>query len=384
MIGNNLLSMSERYVESTDGMLSCSKAGILAGTIAWAAEHDIPFEQALTTMTDYGTVRSKDNVMVLFGNLFRFREKWDTSLELAIIDLKKGFPLHQALKRRLSGFLPAYFLDAVEKAEKGGCLAEVMPGFAKRINFVTDIKIKVSSALKFPVIELIIIIFITSGLSIFIVPKFERIFSDLAGERPYPVFLKGYTLVSNWLSIHFFEMLIFIALFYIIYSPLKPYLKIVFEEIFVRIPSLSRSVKRNALLELAGSMASYLASGKDIYEAAEISAAVIGRPWLKKKLRKFAESVRNGKDWALSWQEMNLGVSINDWIIMNSSARNKPAEGFDTMLVWLSNDISKSSVKKIRWIEIAGVLFVGLIVASVAIAMLGSIFKLIGYLAEEF
>ena len=376
--------MTGRYDESADGMLSCSKAGILASTIAWAAEHDIPFDQALATMTDCGTVRSKDDVMVLFGSLFRLNDKWDTSLELAIIDLKKGVPLHLALRKRLSNFLPAYFLDAVEKAEKDGCLAELMPRFARRINFVTDIRLRISSALKFPLVELIIIIFITSGLSIFIVPKFDRILYDLTADKVNPAFLRGYIGVSNWILSHFPVMLIVFLLFMVIYNPLKPYLKIIFEEILVRIPCLGRSVKRNALLELAGSMASYLASGKDLYEAAETSAATIGRPWLKKKLRKFAESVRNGKDWAYSWQEMELGVSINDWIIMNSSARNNPAEGFDTMLVWLSNDVTKSSIKNIRWIEIAGIFFVGLIVASTAIALLGSLFKIIRYLAEEF
>ena len=105
---------------------------------------------------------------------------------------------------------------------------------------------------------------------------------------------------------------------------------------------------------------------------------------MRKKLLKFAGSVKNGKDWALEWREMKLGISINDWIVTNSAARNNPAEGFDTMLVWLSNDVTKASVKKLRWIEIAGILFVGLIVASTAIALLGSIFRIIGYLSETF
>jgi type IV pilus assembly protein PilC len=380
MMSNNLLYTSGRYAESADGMLSCSKAGILASTIAWAAEHDIPMDQALATMTDCGTVRSKNDFRPHFSNFFR--KEWDTSLELAIIDIEKGSPLHLALRKRLSSFLPAYFLDAVEKAEKNGCLAEMMPRFAKRINFVTDIRMRVSSALRFPVFELTIIIIITSFLSIFIVPKFEKIFFELVQEKGRPAFLIWYTGVSNWIFSHFFVMLAFLLLFLLIFNPIKPYLKIVFEEILVRIPLLNRSVKRNALLELAGSMSSYLASGKDIYEAAEISAATIGRPWLKRKLRKFAESVKNGKDWASAWHEMNLGVAINDWIIMNSSARNNPAEGFDTMLVWLSSDVSKASVKNLRWIEVASIFFVGLMVATTAIALLGSIFKIIGYLAE--
>ncbi|MFZ2656097.1 MAG: type II secretion system F family protein [Victivallales bacterium] len=378
MLGNNLLYTSGKYAESADGMLSCSKAGILASTIAWAADHGIPFDEALSTMTDCGTVRR----MPQFSNFFR--KRWDTSLELVIIDIKKGSPLHLALRKRLSIYLPAYFLDAVEKAEKEGCLAEMMPRFAKRINFVTDIKMRIFSALSFPTIELVIIILVTSGLSTFIVPKFEKIFAELLEGTERPVFLTRYTYVSNWIFSHFFEMLILLLLFMIIYNPLKPYLKIIFEEIIVRIPFLNRTVKRNALLELAGSMASYLASGKDIAEAAEISAATIGRPWMKKKLLKFAEAVKNGKDWALEWRKMNLGASINDWIVTNSAARSNPAEGFDTMLIWLSNDVTKSSVKKLRWIEISGILFVGLIVASTAIALLGSIFRIIGYFAETF
>ncbi|OGV44358.1 MAG: hypothetical protein A2X48_08680 [Lentisphaerae bacterium GWF2_49_21] len=381
-MGNNLLYTSGKYAESADGMLSYSKAGILASTIAWAADHNIPFDEALSTITDCGTVRGKDDLMPHFSNFFR--KKWSTSLELAIIDIKKGAPLHLALRKRLSNYLPAYFLEAVEKAEKEGCLAEMMPRFAKRINFVTDIKMRIFSALSFPTIELVVIIFITSFLSIFIVPKFEKIYAELLEGTETPVFLNRYISVSNWLFSNFFTMLMFFLLFMLIYIPLGSYLKIIFEEIIVRIPLLNRSVKRNALLELAGSMASYLSSGKDIAEAAEISAATIGRPWMRKKLLKFAVSVKNGKDWSLAWMEMGFGVSINDWIVTNSAARNNPAEGFDTMLVWLSNDVSKSSVKKLRWIEISGILFIGLIVASTAIALLGSIFRIIGYLAEAF
>ncbi|OGV54334.1 MAG: hypothetical protein A2X45_05630 [Lentisphaerae bacterium GWF2_50_93] len=382
MMGNNLLYTSGKYAESADGMLSYSKAGILASTIAWAAAHDIPFDEALSTMTDCGTVRGKDDLLPHFSNFFR--KKWSTSLELAIIDIKKGASLHVALKKRLSNYLPAYFLDAVEQAEKEGCLADVMPRFAKRINFMTDIKMKISSALVFPVFEFTIIMLVISGLMIFIVPKFEKIYSELLEGTETPVILSRYVAVSNWLSSNFFTMFMFFLLFMIIYNPLKPYLKPIFEEILVRIPFLNRSVKRNALLELAGSMASYLASGKDIAEAAEISASTIGRPWMRKKLLKFAESVKSGKDWADEWRKMKLGVSINDWIVTNSAARNNPAEGFDTMLVWLSNDVSKSSVKRLRWIESSGILFIGLIVASTAIALLGSIFRIIGYLAEAF
>ena len=267
-------------------------------------------------------------------------------------------------------------------AEKEGCLAEVMPRFAKRINFVTDIKLKIASALSFPIMELVIILIISSSLSIFIVPKFNKIFLELLGDEPTPVFLSRYSFASNWIFSHFLEIVLSFFLFLIVFRHLKPYLKIAYEEIIIRIPFLNKGVKWNALLELAGSMASYLASGKDMSEAAELSAKSAEFPWIRKKLSKFAQSVRNGDDWTQAWREMKLGSSINDWIVMNSVGRNNPAEGFDTMLIWLSNDISKASVRKIRWIEISGILFIGLFVAVTAIALMGSIFKIIGFLAE--
>jgi type II secretory pathway component PulF len=153
------------------------------------------------------------------------------------------------------------------------------------------------------------------------------------------------------------------------------------EEIFLRIPVLGKYMRKIIVLELAASMSSCLATGHGIVEAADFSLASTRRPWLKAKLRDFRKSVCDGQDWADAWMEMKLGIPIADWMVRNSARREKPVEGFDTLLKWLCHDVAITSVRHVQWIEVAGIFFNGILVTMFALALFGSLILIINHLA---
>jgi type II secretory pathway component PulF len=389
MRGKDIVYGTGGMAESPGEMITSSRAGILASTIAWADANDIPLDQALLTATDTGREVGAAGLMAPVGHLSA--KKWSPALEAAIIDLRQGCPLHLALRRHLHRYLPEYFLATVEKAEGDRQLADVMPHFARRLNFVTDIKARLLAVLYIVLIEMLVIVLICSFLCILIVPKFMQIFAELCEglTPPMQIYYGLFQKLSVILSAMFRDSaseaafyLVVIVLGIVLVATQGYRLRRFLDEVIIRIPWLGRPVKSLAVLELTASMASYLAVGKGMAEAAEFSAATAKHAWMREKAGKFAAEVRQGRNWAEAWHGMRLGFPMVEWLVQNAADRDRPVEGFDAALAWLCQGITTSSLRHACRIEVAGIMFNGLLVMAFGIAMLGSLFKMIAYLAE--
>ena len=75
-------------------------------------------------------------------------------------------------------------IGLIEAGEAGGILSEVLERLALLIEAQSKIKGQITGALIYPVAILVLAISISLGLLIFIVPKFESMFSSMGAELP--------------------------------------------------------------------------------------------------------------------------------------------------------------------------------------------------------
>ena len=352
-------------------LASGSRAGILANTLAWAARHGIAFDVAFSTLTDGGLLR-----------LGTHGAKWHRRVQLATRDLRNGVPLHRALRQRLACFLPEHFLLAVEEAENAGRLAEVLPCFAQRLELVTDRQLGVKAGLLYPAVVLMNVLLLFLGLCTFILPKFAAITRELSAECPeaslpwtYDIILAISRLVGDsnlWLLLSVAGGLLLVFR--------RPLWDAV-ERPFLSVPIVGRAIEQEVMLELAGGMGAFLASGEDVARAGEFCQKATRRPWLKKRLTRFTAEVRAGKPWVDAWDGLGVGTPLHTWMIRNAAAREAPVEGFDCLLGWLVQEFSQTSQFLVRLAEISGVVVNGLLVALVATTIFGFLTRLVHVLA---
>jgi type IV pilus assembly protein PilC len=98
-------------------------------------------------------------------------------------DVEGGLLLSQAMARHPKVF-DRLFVSMVEAGEAAGILDEVLDRVAFQIEKATQIKRRVKGAMLYPTMVLIFASLVLTGLLMFLVPVFVRIFGQLGGDLP--------------------------------------------------------------------------------------------------------------------------------------------------------------------------------------------------------
>jgi len=333
---SNLNYTIGNYSESPEGIISTSGSALLAQTLAWAAQNDIPFQDVILSLTKRGNPGSGFK-RALF--LFPRSKKWDMCLLASYSDLLNGVPLYKTLRKRLSYFLPEYYLQAVEKAEKEGHLRETLSPFAKRLSLSFEAKKYYKRSIFLAVIEFTVLFCILLFLTIFIFPNFGKIFSELTCQNPpdswSSFILSGMVNAVEDFFLGILFILILIHFFGRMFVRVRRFVLMLLGEVFIFIPPFKKQLRSVALLDLSSSMASYLDVGEDILNAARFSEKACNYFWLKRKLKRFICKLENGENWLDAWNCMNLKQNFSEVIIRNAAAKENIVGGFDTISDWL-------------------------------------------------
>lgn len=95
------------------------------------------------------------------------------------------------------------YVNMVKAGEAGGVLDTILERLAVFMEKAQRISGKVKSAMIYPVIIVCVAAAIVSVLMIFVVPKFQDIFSGLLKGQPLPALTQGLLTVSNFLKDHY-------------------------------------------------------------------------------------------------------------------------------------------------------------------------------------
>lgn len=410
----------------------------LVSILGWAAQRGIPFQEAVSTLLGHRTAMETNSPAqpTLYGSFSSFigvviwgTGSWKTQIGLVVRDLENGKPLSVTLRKRLSRYLSAYYLAAVERAEKDRMLPEILPQLAANMKFSNCVRESFKASVTYPIVQFSTAMAVIFGLYIFIIPRFEKIFAELLGETPFPPLLSLITRISKC-SEYFFIDGIGNVLFFIMFSPMIAFDKIcseyhlrsndtlllvpiilqlifffaiplIYMKIIIRvlrvvfspladfasflvlhIPFIGRHIRRIALLEIAGAMATLTGAGFDVAEAAKWNAETVKWRWVRKKLAKFADSVQNGEYWADAWAEMKLGSPAQEWIIRNAASREKPRDGFRLLASWLSTEINSSNHLFISFTEVSCIVLNACLVGITIFAVWQALWMLIYGMVE--
>ncbi len=96
----------------------------------------------------------------------------------------------------------ALYINMVRAGELGGVLEVVLTRLAEFQEKAQKIKNKVVAAMVYPIIVMLLAICILGFLLVFIVPKFQQIFTDMLGDKPLPTITLFVIGVSNAVKNH--------------------------------------------------------------------------------------------------------------------------------------------------------------------------------------
>lgn len=99
--------------------------------------------------------------------------------------VEQGVSLSAALEEHPQAFDKLY-VSMVRAGEVGGALDETLNRLADTLEAATRLRSQIKSAMAYPVVVLNLIVLIVTAMLVFVVPIFERMYTELGGELPLP------------------------------------------------------------------------------------------------------------------------------------------------------------------------------------------------------
>ncbi len=208
-------------------------------------------------------------------------------------DIEAGLTFSDALKKHPRVFSELYS-SMVRAGEASGNLDGILVQLAEYLEASQKLKREIRSAMTYPVIALVIVVLIAGGLLIFIVPKFQDIFTGLGQTLPAPTrllmaishVLRSYILVVIGLAIAFF-----VALRYYISTPMG---RFQFDTITLKLPVFGPLFRKVAVSRFARTMSTLTRSGVPVLSALEIVERTIGNEVLARAVKGSQTSIKAG------------------------------------------------------------------------------------------
>jgi type IV pilus assembly protein PilC len=213
------------------------------------------------------------------------------------VDVESGTSLSAAMAKHPKAF-PPLMVNMVKAGEVGGFLDTVLESVAKNFESEVKLRAKIKSAMTYPVVVFSIALLAVTGMLLFIVPVFEKMFTDLGGDLPLPTkILVG---MSTGLRVGAIPLVILIIIGIVLWKKNRHNLAFreKVEPLFLKAPVFGTLVQKIALSRFTRNLSSMLRAGVPILQALDIVGEVSGNIVVERGANDVRESVRRGNSLA--------------------------------------------------------------------------------------
>lgn len=188
-----------------------------------------------------------------------------------------------------------FYVNMVRAGEESGNIDQILSKLAGYIEKSVKLTGKVKGALMYPAVILAIAAVVVSGLLIFVIPKFQALFSSFGGELPALtriVIQMSDALVAYWYIIF--------GVIGAIFFGVKSYIatedgKKMFDSIAIDLPLFGDLIKKSAVAKFTGTLSILLNSGVGIMEAMDIAAKTVGNYVIERAIMRARDAITEGK-----------------------------------------------------------------------------------------
>lgn len=233
----------------------------------------------------------------------------DPGFKLAVTDVRAavrgGSDLSTAMSKFPNVFSPLY-VNLIRAGETSGDLDIILKRLAVYLEKNASLRRKIISAMTYPVVSLVLILAITIGLLVFIVPQFEDIFSKLGAELPLPtriVLTISNTLQHRWYGV---VLVTAAAIAGVIISRKSARGRYFWDGLKLRMPVFGPLFQKVALSRFSRTFSTMLRSGVPMLGSLDIVASTAGNGVVEEAITASRESVRQGESLASPLSECSI------------------------------------------------------------------------------
>jgi len=291
-------------------------------------------------------------------------------------DVESGSSLANALKKHPNAFNDLY-VNMVAAGETGGILDTILQRLAIYIEKAYKLKSQVKSAMIYPAAVIGIAVMVVWVILWKVIPVFASLFISLGATLPLPTLIvvsaskfvgRFWWLIGGLVAAGFFALRRYYA---------TENGRMVIDGLLLKTPILGLVLRKIAVARFCRTLGTLLSAGVPVLESLEITAHTSGNAVIEKAILEVRKQVEEGKNMADPLKTTNAFPPM----VVQMISVGEATGAMDTMLAKIAefyeDEVDTAVAGMMKLIEPILILFLGIVVGGIVIAMYLPMFSLI-------
>jgi len=329
--------------------------------LATMVDAGLPLVGALTALFEQSDPKKQAGLRRVIGEITAF--------------VQEGSTFYDSISKHPKVFSRLYS-SMVKAGESGGMLAEVLDRLAGFLEASARLSKKVKSAMTYPAIVITIALAITTFLIVKVVPVFGGIFADFGAKLPAPTqflidlsdFIRG-----NW----YYIIGAMVGAFYAIRTWVNsPKGAETWDRWKLKLPIFGPLTHKICMSRFARTFAQLIRSGVPILEVMQIVGDTSGNSVVTKALKSVSTDVEKGDHLTAALSRQPIFPPMMLRMVAAGESTGKIDNMLEKMADFWDEEIESTLAALTSLLEPLLIVFLGVIVGGIVIAMFLPIFKL--------
>jgi len=296
-------------------------------------------------------------------------------------DVESGSTLSEAFSKHPKCFDRLY-VNMVKAGEAGGALEVILQRLAEFKEKAQSLKRKITGAMIYPSVVIMVAVSILTFIMVFIIPKFEKIFKDF--NMKLPALTDMLISISRWFSSYWYVLPLFPLCFWLLLKLIRLNKSGAYalDRTYLWIPIVGPLIEKTIVARTMRTLGTLVASGVPILEALAIVRETCTNAVFERMFQRVYESIREGDTIAQPLKESRL---VDDMVV-NMVDVGEETGDLDSMLYKVADvydeevDVMVESL--ISLLEPIMIVVLGGIIGTIVIALFMPLIKLLEGLSK--
>ncbi len=285
--------------------------------------------------------------------------------------VRDGAALSEAMAEHHAVF-DSFFCAMVRAGEAGGALDVALGQLADYRERAESLVASVRTALIYPAILLIAAIVSVTIIMTVVVPEFELIFSEFAGDLPWGtqvlLAVSGFLREYGWAV----ALLLLVAA----YAVKRSRVLTRQDALYLRLPILGTLVAEICIERIVRALSALLSNGVPLADALRLSAGVAGNRVFARSIATAESRIRKGETLSEAFADAPYFPPLVLQLVRVGEESGRLQPTLHKLATALSAKIETSLKRLIAVLEPGLIVFAGLIVAAIVISLFGAILSI--------
>jgi type IV pilus assembly protein PilC len=294
-------------------------------------------------------------------------------------NVESGQTLSEALKKYPKQF-DDLFVNMISAGEAGGILDSILRRLSAYLEKAAKLKSKIKGGMTYPIVTIVIAIIVVAVIMVFVIPVFEEMFSSMGSALPAAT--QFVVNLSRAVKSNIFYIIgaIIIAFFVIrrFYKTEKG--EVFIDDFLLKLPLFGQLIRKAAVAKFTRTMGTMLTSGVAILDALEIVAKTAGNKTIEKAVFDTRTAIAEGRTMSDPLSESGVFPSM----VCQMIAVGESTGALDAMLTKIADfyeeEVDQAVENLTSLIEPFMIVFLGVVIGGLVVAMYLPIFKMAGAL----